>query len=244
MTKTKNIALRAARTDGNVLLLGESGTGKELFAHAIQKASKRQGAPFVTVNCAALPYDLLESELFGYEEGAFTGAKRGGKKGKFELADKGTLFLDEIGDMPLAMQAKILRVLDDGKVDRIGGIKAIACDVRIVAATNKPLALMVQQQTFREDLYYRLNVFRIHLPPLRERREDIGELVRALTPEISRCRPAGHGIRAGDDGAAQGVFLARQCPPADKPFASTGGDCGQSADPAPPFAEYRCLGRP
>jgi PAS domain S-box-containing protein len=192
VSKTKHAALRAAQTEGNVLLLGESGTGKELFAHAIHKASKRQGAPFITVNCAALPYDLLESELFGYEEGAFTGAKRGGKKGKFELADKGTLFLDEIGDMPLAMQAKILRVLDDGKVDRIGGLKAIACDVRIIAATNKPLALMVQQQTFREDLYYRLNVFRIHIPPLRERREDIGELVHALTPEISRAagRPA------------------------------------------------------
>lgn len=186
MTKTKISALRAAQADSNVLLLGESGTGKELFAHAIHNASKRKGAPFITVNCAALPADLLESELFGYEEGAFTGAKRGGKKGKFELADRGTLFLDEIGDMPLAMQAKILRVLDDGKVDRVGGSEAVACDVRIVAATNKPLTLMVQQQAFREDLYYRLNVFRIRIPPLRERREDIGELVRALTPEISR----------------------------------------------------------
>ncbi len=186
MAKTKNSALRAAQTDSNVLLLGESGTGKELFAHAIHKASRRQGMPFITVNCAALPDDLLESELFGYEEGAFTGAKRGGKKGKFELADKGTLFLDEIGDMPLAMQAKILRVLDDGKVDRVGGSEAVACDVRIIAATNKPLTLMVQQQTFREDLYYRLNVFRIHIPPLRERREDIGELVQELTPDISR----------------------------------------------------------
>ncbi len=189
IARTKNLALRAALTDGNVLLLGESGTGKELFAHAIHEASKRRAKPFITVNCAAVPADLLESELFGYEEGAFTGARRGGKKGKFQLADKGTLFLDEIGDMPLAMQAKILRVLEDSKIDRIGGSAAVDCDVRVVAATNKPLARMVQERTFREDLYYRLNVFRIHIPPLRERREDIGELITAVLPEI--CREAG-----------------------------------------------------
>jgi PAS domain S-box-containing protein len=204
MARTKNLALRAALTDGNVLLLGESGTGKELFAHAIHKASRRRTRPFVTVNCAAVPADLLESELFGYEEGAFTGARRGGKKGKFQLADKGTLFLDEIGDMPLAMQAKILRVLEDCKIDPIGGSAAVACDVRVIAATNKPLAMMVQQRTFREDLYYRLNVFRIHIPPLRERREDIGELIRAVLPEI--CREAG---RSGMDIAPETMDLIR-----------------------------------
>ncbi len=192
MTKAKNLALRAARTDSNVLLLGESGTGKELFAHAIHRASKRRDRPFVTLNCAAVPGELLESELFGYEEGAFTGARRGGKKGKFELADKGTLFLDEIGDMPLAMQAKMLRVLEDCRVDRIGGSKSVPCDVRIIAATNKPLALMVQQRVFREELYYRLNVFPIHIPPLRERREDIGEIIHALLPEI--CRSLGRPV--------------------------------------------------
>ena len=192
LTKTKNIALRAAQSANNVLLLGESGTGKELFARAIHKASQRRSMPFITVNCAAVPVELLESELFGYDEGAFTGAKKGGKKGKFELADKGTLFLDEIGDMPLVMQAKMLRVLEDNKIDRIGGNKAVPCDVRIIAATNKPLAFMVQQRAFREDLYYRLNVIRIHIPPLRDRREDIGEIIEALVPEICRAanRPA------------------------------------------------------
>jgi PAS domain S-box-containing protein len=192
LAKTKNLALRAAQSDNNVLLLGESGTGKDLFARAIHKASKRQKMPFVTVNCAAVPADLLESELFGYEEGAFTGARKGGKKGKFELADKGTLLLDEIGDMPLVMQAKILRILEDNMVERIGGDSPIACDVRIIAATNKPLTLMVKEGAFREDLYYRLNVIRIHVPPLRDRKEDIGELIEALTPQICRAadRPA------------------------------------------------------
>jgi PAS domain S-box-containing protein len=192
LIKTKNLALRAARSDSNVLLLGESGTGKELFAQAIHQASSRHQMPLVTINCAAVPDELLESELFGYDEGAFTGAKKGGKKGRFELADKGTLFLDEIGDMPLSMQAKILRVIEDNKIDRVGGNKSIRCNVRIIAATNKPLAFMVQQGSFREDLYYRLNVIRIHLPPLRDRREDIGECIEALAPEICRaaCRPS------------------------------------------------------
>ncbi|HMM19859.1 MAG TPA: sigma 54-interacting transcriptional regulator [Selenomonadales bacterium] len=192
MDKTKNLAIRASQADSNVLLLGESGTGKELFAYAIHKAGKRQAMPFITVNCAAIPDELLELELFGYDEGAFTGAKRGGKKGKFELADKGTLFLDEIGDMPLAMQAKILRALEDSTVDHIGGSKAVACDARIIAATNRPLASMVQQGTFREDLYYRLNVFPIHIPPLRDRQEDIGELIRTFLPEI--CQTAGRTV--------------------------------------------------
>ncbi|MHC1761019.1 MAG: sigma 54-interacting transcriptional regulator [Negativicutes bacterium] len=187
LTKTKNLALRAAQSDNNVLLLGESGTGKELFARAIHNASKRYSMPLIAINCAAVPADLLESELFGYDEGAFTGAKKGGKKGKFELADKGMLFLDEIGDMPLPMQAKILRVIEDSKIDRIGGNKSVHCNVRIIAATNKPLTFMVKQGTFREDLFYRLNVIRIHLPPLRDRREDIGEHIETLLPEICRA---------------------------------------------------------
>lgn len=187
MAKTKRLAIRASQSDSNVLLLGESGTGKELFAYAIHKASKRHAMPFITVNCAAIPDELLELELFGYDEGAFTGAKRGGKKGKFELADKGTLFLDEIGDMPLSMQAKILRALEDRVVDHIGGNKSVICDARIIAATNRPLTSMVQQGTFREDLYYRLNVIRVNLPTLRERREDIGELIQTLMPQICQA---------------------------------------------------------
>jgi PAS domain S-box-containing protein len=184
MIKAKNLAAKSARYDSNVLITGESGTGKELFARAIHSASRRRGQPFVTINCAAIPFELLESELFGYEEGSFTGAKKGGKKGKFELADKGTLFLDEIGDMPLSMQAKILRVLQDKSLDHIGGSQPLACDVRIIAATNRNLPQMVQEQRFREDLFYRLNVLSLEIPPLREREEDVGELVANLLPTI------------------------------------------------------------
>ena len=184
MVQAKNLAAKAAQSDSTVLILGESGTGKELFAHAIHNASKRRAMPLVPINCAAIPADLLESELFGYEEGAFTGAKRGGKKGKFELADEGTIFLDEIGDMPLAMQAKLLRIMQDKTFERVGGEKTLTCDVRIIAATNKPLLEMVQNNTFREDLYYRLNVISIQVPPLRERKEDIGELIDILIPRV------------------------------------------------------------
>jgi len=184
IVQAKNLAVKAARNDSNVLILGESGTGKELFSHAIHNASQRSKMPFIAVNCAAIPSELLESELFGYEEGSFTGAKKGGKKGKFELADRGTLFLDEIGDMPLSMQAKILRAIQDKSFDPVGGNKTCISDVRIIAATNKNLALMVSQQTFREDLYYRLNVLLIKVPALRERKEDIGELLLRLLPNI------------------------------------------------------------
>lgn len=173
LLKTKQLARRAALTDSNVLLIGESGTGKELFAHAIHNASNRRFGPFVKVNCAAIPAELLESELFGYEEGAFTGAKRGGKIGKFELADGGTIFLDEIGDMPLSMQAKLLRVIQEKEVERIGGNGSKRVNVRIIAATNKNLEEMVENDEYREDLYYRLNVFTINIPALRERPEDI-----------------------------------------------------------------------
>lgn len=164
---------QAAKYSANMLILGESGTGKELFARMIHTNSTRSARPFVSVNCAAIPETLLESELFGYEAGAFTGAKKGGRIGKFLLADGGTLFLDEIGDMPLYLQAKILRVLSDRKVDRIGGTNPIGVDVRIVAATNRNLEEMIANKEFREDLYYRLNVISFSIPPLRERREDI-----------------------------------------------------------------------
>ncbi len=165
-----------ANTPATVLLTGESGVGKEVFAKAIHNLSDRRDKPFVKINCAAIPEDLLESELFGYEKGAFTGANTT-KKGKFELADGGTIFLDEIGDMPLLLQSKLLRVLQEKEIERLGGSKTIKVDVRIIAATNKDLEKMVQEGTFREDLYYRLNVIQIHIPPLRERREDIPVLI-------------------------------------------------------------------
>ncbi|MEN6413858.1 MAG: sigma 54-interacting transcriptional regulator [Veillonellales bacterium] len=184
MIHVKNLAAKAAMTDTTVLILGESGTGKDLFAEAIHNASKRRHMPFVSINCAAIPNDLLEAELFGYDEGAFTGARKGGKKGRFELADQGTIFLDEIGDMPLAMQAKLLRVMQDKSFEHVGGEKMLTCDVRIIAATNKPLEEMVKQNTFREDLYYRLNVICLQLPPLRDRKEDIGELIDILIPGV------------------------------------------------------------
>jgi transcriptional regulator with PAS, ATPase and Fis domain len=160
-----------------VLITGESGTGKEVFAQAIHNASNRRGGPFVAINCAAIPRDLLASELFGYDEGAFTGARRGGNIGKFELADGGTLFLDEIGDMPLDMQVVLLRVIEERNLVRIGGKKSIPVNVRIIAATHKDLAHEVANNRFRADLYYRLNVINIQLPPLRDRKGDIPLLV-------------------------------------------------------------------
>ncbi|HIJ81576.1 MAG TPA: sigma-54-dependent Fis family transcriptional regulator [Desulfuromonadales bacterium] len=166
---------KVAVSDVTVLIQGESGTGKELVARALHFNSKRLGKPFVAINCAAIPRELLESELFGSERGAYTGASER-KHGKFEQANQGTLFLDEIGDMPLDLQAKILRVLQEQEVNRVGGSHNIAIDVRIVAATNQPLVEKVRQKEFREDLYYRLNVVPITLPPLRERRDDIPEL--------------------------------------------------------------------
>lgn len=164
--------MKVAPTDVTVLITGESGTGKELVAQAILKHSKRREGPYIAVNCAAIPQGLLESELFGHEKGAFTGAVSQ-KKGKFELADKGTLFLDEIGDMPLETQAKILRALENGTCERVGGTQSISFNVRVIAATNKDFVELIKIGQFREDLYHRLNVFPIHLPPLRHRREDI-----------------------------------------------------------------------
>lgn len=166
-----------SNSDISILVRGESGTGKELFAHSIHQLSSRSQKPFIKVNCGAIPENLLESELFGYEEGAFTGAKKGGKKGKFQLANGGTLFLDEIGDMPLSMQVKLLRALQDGEIELIGSTKSISVDVRIIAATNRPLENMIEEKRFREDLFYRINVVPFSVPPLRERAEDLTLLI-------------------------------------------------------------------
>ncbi len=177
--------IQAAHTDFPVLLTGETGTGKEVFAHAIHNASKRSGHPMVCLNCAAIPADLLESELFGYEDGAFTGAKKGGKRGKFQLADGGTIFLDEIGDMPLVMQAKLLRVLQEKEIDPVGGRGPVPVDVRVISATRRDLPKMIRSGEFREDLYYRLNVINVELIPLRDRREDIPDLAQYFLSKLN-----------------------------------------------------------
>ncbi len=183
--KALDLAAKAAKSNSTVLISGESGTGKELFAHAIHGASLRWDKPFVKVNCAAIPETLLESEFFGHEKGAFTGALKT-KLGKMELAHSGTIFLDEIGDMNLHLQAKILRVLQDMEFERVGGTQTIRVDVRVVAATNRNLREMVKQGTFREDLFYRLNVVELKLPPLRKHKEDIPAYVHSLISKFSR----------------------------------------------------------
>jgi transcriptional regulator with PAS, ATPase and Fis domain len=165
------VAKIAAQTDENVLLLGETGTGKDVFAKIIHENSPRKERPFIVVNCATLSKELIASELFGYEEGAFTGAKKGGKIGAFEAASGGTLFLDEIGEMPLELQATLLRAIEDKAITRVGGTRMVPIDTRVIAATNRNLKHEITYNgTFRSDLYYRLNVITIHLPPLRERR--------------------------------------------------------------------------
>ncbi len=186
ISKAISISRKAAQTHSNVFILGESGTGKELFAHAIHLASDRLYAPFVKVNCAAIPNDLLESELFGYEGGSFTGARKEGKTGKFEQADGGTIFLDEIGDMPLHMQVKLLRVIQEKQVEKIGSRGSKKIDVRIIAATNRNLEKSMREGNFREDLYYRLNVVTIYIPALHERTDDIMLIANHLIKKISK----------------------------------------------------------
>ncbi|KOA18926.1 acetoin dehydrogenase operon transcriptional activator AcoR [Clostridium homopropionicum DSM 5847] len=181
----KKRILAAAKTNATVLIMGETGTGKELVAHSITALSSRRHQPFVRINCAAIPSNLLESELFGYEEGAFTGALKGGSKGKFLQANNGTIFLDEIGDMPLELQAKILRVLQEREIERIGGSYPIPIDVRIIAATHANLFELVKQNKFRQDLFFRLHVIPITVPPLRERKEDIPILIEPIIEELA-----------------------------------------------------------
>ncbi|OPX87234.1 MAG: Formate hydrogenlyase transcriptional activator [Pelotomaculum sp. PtaB.Bin104] len=192
------LARRVAQSDSTVLLRGESGTGKQLFAEAIHNTSKRKSYPFIHVNCAAIPDTLLESEFFGYEKGSFTGAGQR-KIGTFELADKGTIFLDEIGDMDLRLQAKLLQVLQNGSFRRLGGIKEIKVNTRVIAATNRNLEELITKELFRKDLYFRLNVVSIEIPPLCERTDDIPFIVQALLPKIS-CR-VGRVIKGLEDKA-------------------------------------------
>lgn len=184
MARLKEKVSRIAKTTSTVLITGESGTGKELIAHSIHNASPRRHKAFVRVNCTSIPEDLLESELFGYDEGAFTGAKKGGKPGKFEIAQGGTIFLDEIGDMNRSMQAKLLRVLQEKEIERIGGTVSINVDVRVIAATNRNLEEMIRANLFREDLYYRLNVVLLQTPPLKERRDDLPALTGHLINKL------------------------------------------------------------
>ncbi|MGG0716760.1 sigma 54-interacting transcriptional regulator [Robertmurraya massiliosenegalensis] len=184
ITEVKRLARKAARTAATVLITGESGTGKEMFAKSIHHLSPFSTGPFISVNCGAIPEQLIESELFGYEEGAFTGARKGGKPGKFELAHNGTIFLDEIGEMPLVMQTKLLRVLQEKEAERVGGVKKYQTNVRVVAATNRNLMQMIEKGEFREDLYYRLNIIQLHIPPLRERKKDIPVLLVHYLKEI------------------------------------------------------------
>ena len=180
MQRVMEMAARIATVDSTVLISGESGVGKEVIANQIHAMSRRKDQAFIKINCGAIPENLLESELFGYSGGAFTGAKREGKPGMFELASEGTLFLDEIGELPLSLQVKLLRVLQEKTLVRVGGVKPIAVDVRVMAATNRDLPEMVKNGSFRDDLYYRLNVFGIQIPPLRQRREDLPPLLHMI----------------------------------------------------------------
>lgn len=191
MQDLKDSVRKVAKTNSNVLIMGESGTGKELFAHSIHAGSMRRKAPFVCVNCGNIPEQLIESELFGYEEGAFTGARKGGKIGLFPAAHGGTIFLDEIGELPLPMQVRLLRVLQDREIQRVGSNVREKVNVRVVAATNRNLYQMVKKGEFRSDLYYRLNVVTLHLPLLRERKEDLPLLIQMILSKISKKESLG-----------------------------------------------------
>lgn len=199
----KNMIYKLSESPSTVLITGESGSGKELVAHSIHQNSQRSGRPLVCVNCAAIPENLLESELFGYTGGSFTGAKRSGSMGKFEAANHGTLFLDEIGELPLFVQAKLLRVLQEKEVTRVGGNASIPVDVRVIAATNRNLEEMVRNGEFREDLYYRLNILNVHVPPLRERKEDIPLLIEHFMSKLSHNQGSSKKLSR----AAEKVFL-------------------------------------
>ena len=199
----KSMIYKLSESPSTVLITGESGSGKELVAHSIHQNSQRSGRPLVCVNCAAIPENLLESELFGYTGGSFTGAKRSGSMGKFEAANHGTLFLDEIGELPLFVQAKLLRVLQEKEVTRVGGNASIPVDVRVIAATNRNLEEMVRTGEFREDLYYRLNILNVHVPPLRERKEDIPLLIEHFMSKLSHNQGSSKKLSR----AAEKVFL-------------------------------------
>jgi PAS domain S-box-containing protein len=208
MRRVAELAARVARVDATVLVTGQSGVGKDVIANLIHRRSQRADKPFIKINCGALPHDLLESELFGYEPGAFTGAQRGGKRGLVELADGGTLFLDEIGDMPFDLQVKLLQVLQDRTIVRVGGTGAIAVDVRVIAATNRDLKSMVEARTFRDDLFYRLNVVPIQLPPLVQRKDDIAPLVQHFMTEFN----GRYGCRRTVSEQAMALLLAYDWP--------------------------------
>ncbi|MDR3586053.1 MAG: sigma 54-interacting transcriptional regulator [Desulfosporosinus sp.] len=190
MQKVKELVKKVAPSKLSVLVCGETGTGKELFAHAIHLLSPRKHKPFIKINCAAIPNELLESELFGYEEGAFSGAKKGGKPGKFELANGGTLLLDEINELPIYLQSKLLRVIQEQEVERVGGVKTIEFDVRLICTTNRDMQELIRKGEFREDLYYRIHVVDVTIPPLRQRTEEI----RALTGHFIKKINANHGL--------------------------------------------------
>ncbi|KVC46800.1 propionate catabolism operon regulatory protein PrpR [Burkholderia ubonensis] len=218
MTRVRDLVRRYAKSDATVLVLGESGTGKEMIAQSLHALSARRSYPFVAINCGAFPEALLESELFGYEEGAFTGARRGGKTGLFEAAHRGTLFLDEIGEMPPSLQSRLLRVLQEREVIRLGSTEPIRIDVRVIAATHRPLLAAVEDGTFRADLYYRLNILNVGLPPLRERPADIPALAAALLVQAARREPRlADGLRDAGDAArvldaAQAILMRYRWP--------------------------------
>ena len=221
MQEIYRVLARLMQTDLTVMISGESGTGKELVARALHDYGKRRSGPFVAVNMAAIPRDLIESELFGHEKGAFTGANAR-SAGRFEQAEGGTLFLDEIGDMPMEAQTRLLRVLQQGEYTTVGGRTPIKTDVRIIAASNKDLRILIQQGLFREDLFFRLNVVPLRLPPLRERLEDVPDLIRHFLVQVVARGPAAQAARPGRARPPQALSLARQCARARKPRPAAG----------------------